>query len=234
MNRITLIGELLHTANSYPPFHWKREFYELKDYLLRRYGTVQEMDLQHIVKECYACNGERRITETVLSFGEPFKMHTKTCYKCNGTGTYEEFWIYLLRYQLGRHTFHIPGKKFYSRERAGWISGDEIDGYIVHRHPDYYLYAEATYWLALFFDRALFFRKFGHSGYPAMKFTPMVILATLVFNVRMFPGLVHNRWRWLMRDVQAIRQRYCRHDFGSDEYQCRKCHAYNPDNDVPF
>ena len=231
---ITILGELLHIANSSPPFGWKREFYELKDYLLRRYGTVQEMDLQHIVKECYACNGEKRIAETVLAFGQPFTMHTKACWKCAGTGTYEEYWVHLLRYQLGKHQFHIPIKRFYDRESAGWVSGDEIEGYIRHHSPDYYLYAEAAYWLAFLFDWNLFLRKFGHCGYHSRKFTPMVILATLVFNIRIFPKQVHTRWSWIGRNVQAIRQRYCRHDFSINQYQCSKCHALNPEDDVPF
>jgi len=229
-----ILGELLHLANALPPFALKQEFYQLKDHILQCHGVRVGRDLQHIYKECYNCDGSGKIFRVRSAFGNPWNALEGPCWKCAGSGVYENYWVNLLRYRLGRREFHKPLEKFYNWEHAGIGYDDVIEGYIRHQHAPFYLYAEAAYWLALFFDRNLFFRKFGHSGYPATKFTPMVILTTLVFNIRIFPEQVHTRWTWIGRNVQAIRQRYCRHDFSIKQYQCSKCHAFNPEDDAPF
>jgi len=230
-----VLGELLHLSNSQPPFHWRIEFYRLKDDILSRHGTVTDMDVQHIRKECFNCAGSGRIDQTVVLFGQPWQHKGRVCWKCGGTGKYEEFWVHLMRYKLGRHEFHIPVKKIYSAEDVGWVSGQKIEGYICHQPPKHYLAHEAAYWLALLFDLNLFLRKFGSCGYPSAKFTPMVIFSDLYWKIGRIPQRIKNSIRNMYWRIILFRQSICVHDFGpqGDEFECRKCAEINP-SDIPF
>jgi hypothetical protein len=206
-----LLGEMLHMANSYPPTLFKHDFYRLKDNLLMRYGTTDGFDLQHIVKHCYQCEGEAGLK----------------CSRCGGTGIYNEFWVHLIRYDLGRRKFHLPAGRYYTDPKLT-LQRAMIDGYIEHKRYAGYLTAEAFFWLCLLFDLKLFWKSFGHWGMPSMKYTPMVILADLFWNVRMQMKHIKN-WRWkLRRTLIRFRQRLCKHDFPEGDYSfdvCPKCEA---------
>ena len=122
----------------------------------------------------------------------------------------------------------------------------QIEGYIRHEHPKHYLSAEAAYWLALFFDRATFFRWFGHTGHSSRKFTPMVILGTWLFKIRQLKYIryrIADKFSWWRRLYRASMQKRCRHDFPPVEEPsvwdtCKKCgveRIYTPGYDgVPF
>ena len=161
--RRRLICWLLDVANDRPPTLARTAFYDIKAKLLQRYAEPDGFDVQHIVKDCWNC------------YGAP-----DGCYRC-ADGIYDQFWVVLNRWRWYGHVFHTPGQRVRG-EPPGVV---KIRGYIQHRTPRFYLAAEAWYWLALVYDRAAFRSTFGHTGYPSRKFTPMVVLGTVLFNWRM-------------------------------------------------
>lgn len=90
-----ILGGLLFIANSTP----SRSFYVLKNDLLKRFGTPDGCDIQHIVKWCWSCE------QTGIHKGY---YGEQKCFKCDGTGIYDNALIRLLRFRLGSHVFHIP------------------------------------------------------------------------------------------------------------------------------
>ena len=52
-----VLAKLLHIANSDPPITRKKEFYEIKDAILKKHGTLVGHQVQHIKKPCRACGG---------------------------------------------------------------------------------------------------------------------------------------------------------------------------------
>jgi len=173
---VICLAKLLHYANRRPPITRKQEFYAIKEKILAKYGRKIGYDVQHIRKDCYSCD------ETGMfrcDWKEP-----ESCWKCGGTGVYEEFWTLLEKYQLVKYTFHRPISKVY--ENPGYQTFGKIEGYISHDTPGYYLHAECAFWLFLIYDRKTFFSYIGKVGFPSRKFTPMVILSTVIQKVRQF------------------------------------------------
>jgi hypothetical protein len=167
-----LIGLFLHVANTSPSDVSQRQFYALKDELLKRFGTPDGFDIQHIVRTCYSCDG------TGIHMGY---YGAESCFRCND-GIYDEALVKLLRFKLGSYTFHIPD----GRIESGVLPfPPTIEGYVRHQQYRGYLAAECFYWLALFFKPSLFKATFGHCGHVSRKWTPMVILATWLFDWRM-------------------------------------------------
>ena len=204
-----ILGELLHLANSSPPW-WKGEFYSIKDKILFTRARWEGNHIQHILKECYPCvgTGKRRIQLRVL--GELMDLQSGDCPRCHGTGKFTEFWTVLRFYRLGNRGFHSPmfGRKYRLEDIPALQFTEQIEGYIRHEHPKYYLAAEAAYWLALIYDREMFFKCMGKTGFPSVKFTPMVILSTLIFNIRHFPSTLKSRAECRWRIVsQLIKER---------------------------
>jgi len=242
-----ILGELLHLANSAPPW-WKQEFYRIKDQILYAHGRYEAYHLQHILKECYTCEGTGKKQVWLRVLGELMDLRSGNCLRCHGTGKYEEFWTVLISYRLGNRRFHTPigGKHYRFEDVPPFVFKEKIEGYIRHDHPRYYQNVEAAYWLALIYDRKTFFDRFGHAGHPSRKFTPMVILGTWLFNLRQ---LKHIRYRidrkfgyWKFQ-IEAFRQKHCRHEFESLGEpsvwdRCEKCgveRLYTPGYDgIPF
>jgi len=162
-----IISELLWLANSRPPALERESFYKMKSVLLNRYGKKSGIDVQHIKKECW---------------------------ECNKNGIYQEFWTMLQKYQLGNHIFHVPiSERLYENPNIKVT----ITDYIKHKSPKYYLSAEALYWLALIYDRQLFWNTFGHCGHISKKYTPLVILGTWIFKSKQI-------WRKLKYSINDI------------------------------
>lgn len=176
-----LLAVLLHYANT-DPFGDKVAFYQIKDRLLRDYGTPDGTDIQHIVKPCYQCDGSGVYKGDYVDQGDRVIWVSATpepCRKCGGSGKYEEFWVLLERWQFGRYPFHLPVKRVYvESELNGIHAKHRIEDYIEHQRPKYYLAKEALWWLLLFFDTRYFLEHFGHVDYCARKFTPMVVLSS--------------------------------------------------------
>ncbi|WP_291726149.1 hypothetical protein [Bernardetia sp.] len=178
---IHILGYLFHYANRDIPLIAKQEFYELKQKLLKKYGTKVGQDIQHIKKDCYSC-------DATGWFSNEWKE--EPCWNCMGTGVYEEFWTKLDKYKLGKFTFHNPVERIYKHSKS--FSEEikpNIEGYISHKRPKYRVGTECAWWLFLFFDRKTFLKRFGKTGYPSHKRTPLVFLGNLIFRIRCF------RWR---------------------------------------
>lgn len=212
-----LLGELLHLANSDPPY-WRTEFYEIKNKILLEYGTWKGIHLQHIVKHCYNCEGGKIYTEENV-FGQPMRISGgRTCLRCGGNGVYQEFWTVLDVFEIGARQFHKPcGTRRSSKPELTTPPSQEFEGYIRHVRPPYYLGNEAAYWLALLFEPKIFWRRFGHSGQVSRKFTPLVILGTWLFNIsqlRYLPENISKKFDRITRRFRRWKQSNCFHDFG--------------------
>lgn len=173
---VICLGKMLHYANRRPPALREQEFYAIKEKILLKHGQKIGYDVQHIRKDCYSC-------DETGTFRCDWKM-PEPCWNCGGTGLYEEFWTLLETYQLGKYTFHKPVSKVY--ENPGYQTFGKIEGYIRHNTPRYYLSAECAFWLFLIYDRQTFFNYIGKVGFPSRKFTPMVIISTVIQKVRQF------------------------------------------------
>ena len=180
------LGLLLHVANTRPPWIGRDRFYALKDALLKRYGTHTGTVVQHIIKECFSCDG------TGLWRGQD------TCWKCNGSGIFDEFWTVLDCHELGGYRFHSPRG---SRQRAltslqgVQVPCEVIEGYIRHTYYSHHLSSECRFWLYLIFDRKSFWQEFGRWGAGSKPRTPLVVLSTWFFNVRMMVKYRRGRWK---------------------------------------
>lgn len=159
------LGWLLAVANADPGVH-RRDFYALKDRLLTRFGVCVGEDVQRIVRECwgtsdnYACDGA-------------------SCRRCGGTGVWDTSLILLQRWSLGGYVFHRPDRRVYG---DGWRV--TIEGRIEHRR-NRRASAEAHLWLALLFDRRLFWRWLTTSQFYAWQWRPMLALQRLAFPLAM-------------------------------------------------
>ena len=174
-----MIGWLLHKANRDVPLLYKDRFYRIKHQILIKYGTKIGQEIQHIKKECWACDGSGIFK---CEWKEP-----ESCWSCRGTGVYEEFWSRLDKYKLGNWYFHNPIERLYKYEPL--FEGEAlpiIEGYIRHVKPKYRIGTECALWLFLFYDRETFWKFFGRIGYPSNKRTPLVIIGNLIFVSRNF------------------------------------------------
>lgn len=178
----TILGEVLHIANSQPPFLYKAEFYRMKDKILFRYGDLAGFDVQHIVKECWGYYGERFQEYPINNLGMVVSVKRK-CARYGGSGVYLQFWTYLLCYKMGKRSFHLPAQKYYTDPQLN-LQRPMIKGYVQHQKYPYYLSTEAFFWLCLFFDFNLFLKTFALWGMSARKYTPMVILADFLWRIR--------------------------------------------------
>ncbi|WP_022667902.1 hypothetical protein [Desulfospira joergensenii] len=143
-----LLSKILHAANSdvTRPF-W---FYGIKDRILKRFGRRIAWDQQHIVKKCWSCvNGKFSGFDNGYDW---VPMPEQPCYRCCGTGIYDEFWVLLEVWHLGAHEFHRPVQRIrkgeYFTAPNGWTSiwcdfRKKIEGKITHiHHPR----ARAAFW----------------------------------------------------------------------------------------
>lgn len=135
---------LLFLANAHArSSYYRAEVYAMKDLILRRYGKLQKtQDVQRIVDPCWSCHGTGGMRP-------PFPVGMK-CPDCRGTAVYRTRWVALERWTLAGRTFHRPIGPTIPR------AVDYIDGLITHGGVSEHASREATLWLALLFDRALF------------------------------------------------------------------------------
>lgn len=163
--RPRLVGWLLALANADPGCH-RRDFYALKDRLLKKYGRVVGEDVQRIVDHCWGdtqqgCEG-------------------KSCRRCGGTGFWRDRWFLLERWELGGRTFHRPAGP--AKPRAV----DYIAGYIRHNPRNLRACREALLWLALLFDCRLFWLALTSSRTHGWHWRPMLALQSVVFRVHIY------------------------------------------------
>jgi hypothetical protein len=177
---------------------YRRDFYALKDRLLRRYGRVVGEDVQRIVDECWGYDQEG--------------CKGKGCRRCRGTGIWRDRLILLERWELGDRVFHRPVREIYGAHCA------TIVGRITHRDVHARTSAEALLWLTLLFDRRLFWRVLSSSRYCGWQWRPMLALQVVAFAVRV------NIWRFTPRRCGRCGRRFIRpFDRRSWWLQCRRC-----------
>lgn len=205
-----LLGLANARASSSPH---RRDLYDLKDRLLRRYAVRDGEDVQRVVDVCHGwrfegCDGDR-------------------CTKCGGTGVWQTRWVMLERWRLAGRVFHRPVGPTTPR------AVDFIDGRIWHDVPAR-VAAEAALWLALLFDRALFWTLLVHGGrFCGWQWRPMLALQALVYEAR---SRTH-------RLRSALSPRACIHCGARfwigrrERYVCRSCLAAiatDADTELPF
>lgn len=127
------LARLIYLANSRPEDEWRKEFYRLKDALLETYGIREEqIDLQHIVKTCWDCNGKGYFEHI-----DDDDCCDSYCSRCGGTGVYAKYWVILERWGLGGRLFHRPGKSIGRDEVAKILAetppANRFDGLLEHR-----------------------------------------------------------------------------------------------------
>lgn len=196
------LATLLHKANSSPPWEFKKDFYELKQRILQRFGTPDGHDVQHIPgKECYGCDGTG-----IFKYSE-----YDTCERCYGSGWYKQpVWVVLRRYRFGRYVFHSPESRSYTRPDPDIT---RIHGYVEHARYPGRQHDLAFAWLCLLFGRwGLFWRWLGSSRPCGFQRHPFLIARQVVCTVR-----------WKLHDLRARCNRCRRHVWASNILICDRC-----------
>lgn len=147
---------LLHHANR--KYH-NPEFYDIKNRILKKYGTHLCYDVQFIEgKRCNSCDG----TGIHIYYSEfTGKAYDKDyCWHCNGTGWYKlPVWNILARIQMGKYTFHQPFQRSYKKPFNGIPI---IEGYIEHNTSKYSDFAATV--LFLIYERGYLKRWYSSAG----------------------------------------------------------------------
>ncbi|MFA5029048.1 MAG: hypothetical protein WC713_14355 [Candidatus Methylomirabilota bacterium] len=183
---IRVLTWLLVRANTKPPHSHREPFYQLKDRLLHRFGRLVGTEWQHIRKTCWSCD------DGVRDDGD-------CCWKCGGTGIYQQTWVLLERWKFGDATFHRP----VSRTPLDPHEVVTIHGPITH--PNYRAdTTEALLWLSLLFDRHLLWGLL-RGGYP-LEWSwrrPLSTFREVCFRLR-------TSWSWFRSNVvDPLRPRRC-------------------------
>lgn len=166
------LAYLLWLANSNPPTCGRREFYAVKDRILRRWGRrdpERSHDWQYLERECWTCEGTGRYEDT-----------GRMCRKCGGTGVYEAVWVKLERWRLGRYSFHRPVDRRHSRPEEPCVI---LKGRIPHADTGL-AGAEAGLWLMLAFAPRQWWRQMLGSCHCYPKAWPLLRLQWAIFGVR--------------------------------------------------
>lgn len=179
-----ILSTLLHYANRNPPTIGRERFYEIKSYILSRYGSHKGKRIQHVINKCWSC--EDGVFKGYHNAWEWVDFPQQSCYKCNGTGVYNEFYSLLLLWKLGNYEFHTFVSRTNPSDQTNYFPKlpllPAIKGKIEHKSPKHWLCNEAILWLFLFYDRKLFYRKLKGSMPCGRFYTPMNILNQLIFK----------------------------------------------------
>lgn len=177
------IGWLLHHANQCPPYWLRTEFYSLKEWVCVRFGLWERAELQHIVKECWDCDSRSVVV--------------RGCRSCltrgKRPGIYDEFWVRLERWTVGKYAFHKPTLRYWSKPE--W-AGVEIEGYIRHDKNRRWVSMECFLWLALLFDRHSFRRAMRNCS--ADGWLPLSVIH------HFYRACQVDRWYWRKRKLQRL------------------------------
>jgi hypothetical protein len=219
---VRLVSRLLWLANSGPPIARTEQFYALKDRILRRWGTRDGHDWQHIIKECYGCDGR----------GESRECPERACRRCGGSGVYDHFFVKLERWDLAGRTFHRPAEKTWKRPSEPVAIVGRVRHADVGRAGN-----EAALWLALLLDRRLFAALMTSSCCcgPTWRY-PLVTLQKLTFRL----GMAARGWerRRCVTCGRGFRQGF--RSRGCHSFVCGRCdrpgrrRAEVEVDDIPF
>lgn len=136
-----ILSFLLHHANrSVFLLDDRNLFYEIKDNLLKKYGSFVRYDVQHIEgKKCRSCGGSGQHVK--YSYNSPYKAYDwSDCWHCVGGWFKFPQWNLLSVISFGLYCFHSPTKREYrinnpwTEEKMGWdfSKSPVIKGYIEH------------------------------------------------------------------------------------------------------
>lgn len=137
-----LLPFLLHHANRASK---DKSFYDIKDRILKKYGSQIGYDVQNIKGiKCRSCGGTGY--HAYYSNHYPYREYDRSdCWHCiNGWYRLPQ-WICLERIRFGKHIFHQPLKREHcirnpwTENEIGWnvTSSPVIDGYIEHKSSKY-------------------------------------------------------------------------------------------------
>lgn len=200
-----VLSWLCHYANADP---MGREFYQLKERLLRKYATFWGHDIQEITKECWGDQWHSR-------YGYWYGCGPK-CSKCGGTGVFDRRWVRLQRWHWNGYVFHVPDDSTRVKPESVQIVG-------LVKHPNYGRASrEAELWLYLLtLELRTFWYLFTSRSYCNGGLWPLVRMQRVAMRLRMWL-----QWRkcWCGRWYPT---------WGSGWCVCRKCRNTYAD-DVPF
>lgn len=169
---------MLHLANRDIPYAVKEQFYAIKKSILLKYGKHIRDDWQHIVKECYSCDG------TGVFY--PEYRRPEPCWNCN-KGIYQQFIVQLSVYRFGKYEFHVPKDRKYISRGDTLPNYNYIKGFIRHKAPKYHIGYECGLWLLLMYDFTSFKRAMRMSLLYSPR-TPLVCLKAIMWRFR------HKKW----------------------------------------
>jgi len=127
--KILILSWLLHHANR----EWKDDhFYEVKNFILKKYGKLISYDVQYIEgKKCFSCGGTG-IHYYYSSSGKAYD--SDSCWCCYNGWYKRPTWNILKVIQFGKYTFHQPWQRVYEKPD---INSPFIEGYIDHSPSKY-------------------------------------------------------------------------------------------------
>jgi|GEM_PF-4451279 len=178
------IAWLLMSANSHPLYPAKDDFYQLKRQLLQAFGEPVGVEIQHISKKCWSCNGTGWWREGV------------SCWDCVD-GIYREFWVKLHVWSWHGYEFHLPGDRrphpFFDADRN--LLPVTIHGYI--KHEVHWASHEAVLWLMMLFRPQTWWYLSTTPAFVSDRCPDYLPLTTLQ---RLLSAIAASwrrcRWRW--------------------------------------
>lgn len=187
-NNVKLSAHLFF-ANAHPL--GGSRFYALKERLLIKNAEKMGPKVQHIKHSCYGCDGS--------GIGDGGYK----CGRCGGTGIYSELWVIHHSWRWDGFEFLIPASRMYHDPK---FEGPYIEGRVIHR-VDILQARVSALWLALLFDRRLFWQICRGSNLCRWSWHPLIVFNKAVFNGRCFYGNMRRRismavYRWKYRKNQ--------------------------------
>jgi hypothetical protein len=119
------LGMMINANSNAKHTRWAAYWYELKDKILKNYGSDCGYDYQLIEHQCWNCQGSG-----IYSIGN-------TCRSCGGTGIYSTERIVLQRFVINGEIFHKPINKVSSlADIFEYRVQKIINGVIAHKRGD--------------------------------------------------------------------------------------------------
>lgn len=171
-----ILSYLLHHANR---TQRSKEFYSIKDRLLKRYEKFERYDLQFIPgKSCYTCDGTGIYKGWNPRYGGYYE---DWCWSCGGSGLYYlHQYIILRRIKFGAYVFHTP----ICRHRTTKILKlkPDIEGYVKHTYSRFG--ETAAIILFLFFSPTEILKTDIGFGFYCSWWRPHTYAGNLIYFLR--------------------------------------------------
>lgn len=183
------LGEVLYLVNSNKPN--RNSYFELKEKIVKKYGTKIGLDVQHVKKICYACHGTGWYEEGIR------------CYKCQN-GIYHEFWTLLSKWQIGNRSFHLIDRRINEQYANDMINVGRIEGLIVNNSSVSYLTSYRAFrFLQFMFD----FKRFIKSEFLNFYWKHQINIANFFGGISRF--IKQSTCKHFWEDDHDYTCRYC-------------------------